>query len=45
MYAKPNRILIDDYSETIERWRAAGGKGILHTSADDTIKQLKMYGL
>lgn len=34
-------ILIDDMKRNIERWQAAGGTGILHTSAADTIKQLQ----
>ena len=44
-YADKNSILIDDYSKNIEQWRAAGGIGILHTSAEDTIKQLQKLGL
>ena len=43
--AKPNRILIDDRKPTIEQWRAKGGIGIHHTSAQDTINQLKKLGL
>lgn len=38
-------ILIDDLEKTIKEWNAHGGIGILHTSADDTIKQLKKFGL
>lgn len=34
-------ILIDDRSKSIDPWVAAGGTGILHTSAADSIKQLK----
>ena len=40
-----NRILIDDRADTIEKWNKAGGIGILHTSAQNTIKQLKKLGL
>jgi nicotinamide mononucleotide adenylyltransferase len=40
-----NRILIDDRADTIEKWNRAGGIGILHTSAQDTIEQLKKLGL
>jgi 5'(3')-deoxyribonucleotidase len=40
-----NRILIDDRADTITNWNAKGGIGILHTSADNTIKQLKQLGL
>jgi len=34
-------ILIDDRQDTIDRWNRAGGTGILHTSADNTITQLE----
>jgi hypothetical protein len=44
-YSGKNRILIDDRADTIERWRSKGGIGILHTSAEDTINQLKQLGL
>ncbi len=44
-YAAPNHILIDDRPSNIEQWRAQGGIGILHTSAADTISQLKKLGL
>jgi hypothetical protein len=41
----PNHILIDDKVSTIESWNAAGGIGILHTSAEETIEQLKALNL
>ena len=41
MYANPNAVLIDDRDKSIDPWVAAGGIGILHTSAADTIAQLK----
>ena len=44
-YAAPNHILIDDRKSNIDEWRAEGGIGILHTSAADTIQQLKKLGL
>ena len=44
-FAKPNAILIDDRPSNIEQWRAKGGIGILHTSANKTIEQLKELGL
>jgi len=44
-YSKENHILIDDRVDNIEQWRSKGGIGILHTSAADTIKQLKDLGL
>jgi hypothetical protein len=45
LFAGPNRILIDDMKQTIDEWNAKGGIGIFHTSAADTIKQLKKLGL
>ena len=44
-FANPNAILIDDRTSNIEQWRAKGGIGIMHTSANETIKQLKKLGL
>jgi len=43
--ATPESILIDDRQVNIDQWEAAGGVGILHTSADNTISQLKKLGL
>lgn len=40
-YGTKNDILIDDRQPNIERWEEMGGIGILHTSADETIKKLK----
>lgn len=40
-YAAPMSILIDDQLKSINPWIQAGGIGILHKSADLTIKQLK----
>ena len=44
-YAQENAILIDDREDNINQWIASGGIGILHTSASDTIRQLKELGL
>ena len=44
-FAKPGHILIDDMRESIDPWIAAGGIGILHTSAANTIAQLKKIGI
>jgi hypothetical protein len=44
-YATPKAILIDDKESNIEQWNDRGGIGILHTSTNDTLKQLKKYGL
>lgn len=40
-HAAPNRILIDDREDTIAGWIEDGGEGIVHTSAEETIKILK----
>lgn len=34
-------VLIDDRKKSIDPWEAAGGVGVLHTSAKNTIDQLK----
>lgn len=44
-FAKPNAILIDDRDENIKDWIEAGGIGIHHTSARETIIRLKELGL
>ncbi len=44
-FAGKNHLLIDDKKRAIDPWVAAGGVGILHTSADSTITQLKKLGL
>lgn len=38
-------VLIDDKEKAINPWKEAGGTGILHTSAANTIAQLKQLGL
>lgn len=46
-YAMTNgkqNVLIDDYKKNIDEWTAAGGIGILHTTAINTIAQLKHIG-
>jgi 5'(3')-deoxyribonucleotidase len=40
-YGAPKDILIDDRENNIKNWEAMGGIGILHTSAQETIKQLQ----
>lgn len=48
-YAKGNagmqNILIDDTPNKLDPWIEHGGIGILHTSAGNTIKELKKWGL
>jgi hypothetical protein len=38
-YARSDRLLIDDTLSSVNEWRERGGKSILHTSWEDTIKQ------
>jgi FMN phosphatase YigB (HAD superfamily) len=44
-FATPTSILIDDREDNINDWVGAGGVGILHKSAKDTISQLKDLNL
>ena len=44
-FAAKNHILIDDKQKAIGPWEAAGGIGVLHTSAASTIKKLKELGI
>lgn len=44
-YSKKNRILIDDMPNTINEWNSRGGIGILHTSTENTLNELKSLGL
>ncbi len=34
-------ILIDDFQDNIDNWETAGGTGILHINAEETLKELK----
>jgi hypothetical protein len=40
---RPN-ILIDDHKQNIEAFKKAGGLGVVHTSARNTIKELRKLG-
>ena len=40
----PGDILIDDLQKNIDKWVEAGGVGILHVSAEQTIGKLKELG-
>ena len=44
-WAYKGNILIDDNPMTIDQWNAKGGIGILHTSTENTIKELKKVGI
>ena len=41
-FAKPNSCLIDDLSKNIESFEAAGGKGIIHTTASKSLNDLQL---
>lgn len=40
-HAHEDAILIDDRKKSIDPWRAAGGMGILHVTADQTVRELQ----
>lgn len=40
-YCAPGDILIDDWARYAPQWRATGGRFILHSSAAETIRELK----
>lgn len=44
LLAAPGRVLIDDLKDNVEGWIKAGGIGIHHKNADDTINQLVAIG-
>ena len=44
-FASPSSILIDDRKENIDSWIQHNGIGILHTSTQNTINELKKLGL
>lgn len=41
-FAKPNSCLIDDLPKNVESFETAGGKGIIHTSASNTLSDLQL---
>ena len=42
MYAFEGSVLIDDRQKNIDHWIENGGIGIVHTSAENTINELKL---
>lgn len=44
LHAKPGDILVDDRVRTKAGWEAVGGIFILHTSAKQSIEELKLHG-
>lgn len=41
----PETVLIDDLKKNIDEWQEAGGTGILHVSAKETMKEMKKLGI
>ena len=41
----PEAVLIDDLEKNIQEWKAAGGTGILHESAEQTMRELRELGI
>lgn len=41
MYATPRIVLVDDTTKAIDPWIKAGGIGVLHKNAEDSISQLE----
>jgi hypothetical protein len=44
-WARPGAVLIDNLQRNIDVWVAAGGIGVVHTSAADTLAQLDALGI
>lgn len=44
LYCLPGDILVDDRTEYQHLWEAAGGTYVVHTSAYDSLKQLRAIG-
>lgn len=44
-FASPSSVLIDDKLKALNPWTQAGGIGVLHISASDSISQLNELGL
>lgn len=45
VHAGPDRLLIDDRNVAVDPWLESGGLAILHTSTDNTIRELNKLGL
>ena len=41
----PETVLIDDLKKNIDEWQGKDGTGILHISAEETMKELKNLGI
>ncbi len=42
-HCKPDDVLIDDKERNIKQWNAAGGRGIHHLSAEQSLHELQLY--
>jgi 5'(3')-deoxyribonucleotidase len=42
-YAASNNILVDDTEDVIDDFNAAGGIGLLHVDADETLTKIKLH--
>lgn len=45
MHGRPGDVLIDDFLKYADLWRAMGGDFIHHTSAAESLRQLRALGL
>lgn len=45
LYCQPGDVLVDDRDQYRERWEAAGGIFVHHTSAETSIAQLRALGM
>ncbi|MBR1470199.1 MAG: hypothetical protein IJ600_00990 [Lachnospiraceae bacterium] len=41
----PDCVLIDDFGENIDSWRAFGGTGILHRDAQSSMEEMRALGI
>lgn len=44
-YAKPGDVIVDDWAKHQQTWLNGGGIWVMHTSAKDSIRQLKELGV
>jgi hypothetical protein len=45
LHAKPGDVLIDDWDKYRHLWIAKGGRWVAHTTAADTIRELRAMGI
>lgn len=44
-FCKPGDVIVDDWPRHQKKWLAADGTWVMHTSAEDSINQLKELGI